>query len=144
MLTKPLVTIINNEPTFRWTISGLLESRGFDVETHDRSIAVVDEIRERHADAIVIESSYGSALSATSIVERLRADHETRYIPIIVCSPDGRFLHAYGEFLRGRGCVVVGRPFNDEQFIELVQRVVAVHIPLPNGSSHTPTHQHTW
>ena len=128
---KPIVTIINNEPTFRWTVAKLLERSGYAVVTHERNTAAVDKVRESRAAAIILEASNGSAVTATWIVERLRGNPDTRYYPIIVCSPDGRFLHSYGEYLRGQGCVVLGRPYNDEQLIELLDSVVAVQNPYP-------------
>ena len=144
MLARPMVAIINNEPTFRWTIRRLLEAYGFDVHAHERGPAAIDRLRESRPEAVVLEASYGSAVSATSIVERLRADRMTRYIPVIVCSPDGKFLHSYGEYLRGQGCVVIGRPFNDEQFVELVKRTGTVQRPVAYGRVHEQVHQHTW
>jgi CheY-like chemotaxis protein len=131
MQFKPIVTIINNEPTFRWTVTRLLEGSGYAVITHERNTAAVDKVRETRPAAIILEASSGSAVTAMWIVERLRGNPETRYYPIIVCSPDGKFLHSYGEYLRGQGCVVLGRPYNDEKLIELLQNVVAVQNPFP-------------
>jgi CheY-like chemotaxis protein len=133
MLDRPLIMLINNEPTFRWTISQLLFDNGFAVDAVDRRPDAVDHACITRPGAIVIEASYGSALSATNIVERLRAARETRYIPVIVCSPDGKFLNSYGEYLRGQGCTVIGRPFNGEQFVELLQRVAPPASPLVAG-----------
>jgi CheY-like chemotaxis protein len=131
MQLKPVVTIINNEPTFRWTVARLLERSGYAVATHERNTAAVDKVRETRPAAIILEASIGSAITATWIVERLRTDPDTRYYPVIICSPDGKFLSAYGEYLRSQGCVVLGRPYTDEQLIELVQSVVAVQHPTP-------------
>jgi DNA-binding NtrC family response regulator len=144
MLTRPTVAIVNNEPTFRWTISRLLEARLFAVDSFERGPAAIDRIRATRPEAVILEATYGSAVSATAIVERLRADRETHYTPIIVCSPDGKFLHSYGEYLRGQGCVVIGRPFSSEQFVELVERAVMVQTPPAHGRHDELTHQHGW
>jgi CheY-like chemotaxis protein len=144
MLDRPTVMLINNEPTFRWTVSQLLFDSGYAVDAVERSPAAIEHARDIRPGAVVIEASYGSALSATSIVERLRATPETRYLPIIVCSPDGRFLHSYGEYLRGQGCVVIGRPFNSERFVELVQRAVAPSPALAAGDFPASTSATTW
>ena len=144
MLEQPTVVLINNEPTFRWTVSRLLGEHGFAVAAHDRGPAAIDHVREARPAAVILETSYGSAVSATSIVERLRADRACRYLPIIVCSPDGKFLNSYGEYLRGQGCVVVGRPFNAEQLVELVQRTVALQIAAARDRFATPAHLHSW
>lgn len=130
MFANPTVTIINNEPTFRWTISRLLEGQGFTVAAHERDMAAVDHVRETRPEAVVLEATYGSAVSATAIVERLRRHRETRYVPVIVCSPDGRFLNSYGEYLLGQGCIVTGRPFSDKQFVELIESVATIRTPL--------------
>lgn len=122
---KPMVTIINNEPTFRWTVATLLERHGFAVSTHERNTAAADTVRRLRAAAVIIEASSGSAITANWIVERLRLDNATRYVPIIVCSPDGKFLHSYGEYLRGRGCIVIGRPYSGDQILEILQTVVS-------------------
>lgn len=130
MLTKPVVTIINNEPTFRWTISRLLDKREITVTAYERGVAAVDHVRATRPAVVVLEATYGSAVTATSIVERLRAEPTTRYVPILVCSPDGRFLASYGEYLRGQGCVVIGRPFDDERFIEVIENIVTLREPV--------------
>jgi len=133
MEIQPTVTIINNEPTFRWAVSQLLKRSGYAVVTHARNTAAVDKVRETQSVAIILEASIGSAVTATWIVERLRNNPATRYVPIVVCSPDDTFLHSYGEYLRGQGCVVLGRPFNDEQIVEILDSVVSVqtHDPRP-------------
>ncbi len=130
MLEQPTIILIGNEPTFRWTVSRLLEQRGYTTLAHERGTAAVDQVRSIRPVAVVLEATYGSAVSATSIVERLRDHRDTRYVPIVVCSPDGRFLSSYGEYLRGQGCVVIGRPFNDEQFVEVVENAATIRTPL--------------
>jgi CheY-like chemotaxis protein len=127
MQFKPTVAIINNEPTFRWTVAKLLEACGYTVITHERNTAAVEKVRETQPMAVILEAANGSAVTATWIVERLRREPGTRYVPIIVCSPDGKFLHSYGEYLRGQGCVVLGRPYNDDHLIELLQNVAVTH-----------------
>ena len=142
MLEQPTVVLINNEPTFRWTVSRLLERQGFSVVAQERGPAALDLVRKSRPAAIILESSYGSAVSATSLVERLRANGESRYIPIIVCSADGKFLHSYGEYLRGQGCVVVGRPFNAEQFASLMQRATTLRTAPINQVLHGLSQRH--
>jgi|GEM_PF-4199915 len=140
MLETPSLVLINNEPTFRWTVSQLLLGHGYSVSVHDRRPDAIEHVRDVRPDAVILEASYGSAVTAVGIVERLRADRTLRYTPIIVCSPDGKFLHSYGEFLRGQGCVVLGRPFDAERIIEVVQRAVSLHTAPAYAatSSHYP------
>lgn len=134
MLARPVVTIINNEPTFRWTVSRSLKRHGYAVVTHERNTAAVDSVRRTGSTAVILEASSGSAVPATWIVERLRHDSETRYVPIIVCSPDSGFLRSYGEYLRGQAYVVIGKPYNDVQIIEILRRVSAALQPvIPHG-----------
>jgi CheY-like chemotaxis protein len=144
MLERRTLVLINNEPTFRWTISRLLEDRGYTVAARDRNHEAIDHVREIRPGAVLLEASYGSAITATAIVERLRADRELRYTPIIVCSPDGKFLHSYGEFLRGQGCVVLGRPFDGERLIDIVDQAVAL-AAVPSDRLFAPAaHQPLW
>ncbi|MEX1158561.1 MAG: hypothetical protein WEC79_06495 [Thermomicrobiales bacterium] len=144
MLGKPLVVIVNNEPTFRWTISRLLEASGFEVVPHARDAAAIDVVRETRPAAVVVEATYGSALSATSIVERLREHPSTHEVPIVVCSPDILFVRFYGDYVRGMNCVLIGHPFNDQQFVEVVQDLTAVRIPANVDALHETLHEHAW
>ena len=144
MLERQTLVLINNEPTFRWTVSRLLEDRGYTVAAHDRNHQAIGYVRQLRPGAVMLEASYGSAVTAVSIVERLRADRMLRYTPIIVCSPDGKFLHSYGEFLRGQGCVVLGRPFDGERLIDVVDRAVALAV-VPGDRLLVPAiHQPLW
>jgi DNA-binding NtrC family response regulator len=144
MLERRSLVLINNEPTFRWTVSRMLEDRGYTVAAHDRTPHVIEHVRQIRPGAVLLEASYGSAITATAIVERLRADRHLRYTPIIVCSPDGKFLHSYGEFLRGQGCVVLGRPFDGERLIDVVDRAVAL-ATVPSDRLLVPAaHQPLW
>ena len=127
MINQPTLVLINNEPTFRWTVARLLESKGYAVSAHDRRPDAVEHVRDVRPGAVVLEASYGSAVTAVAIVERIRADRELRYTPIIVCSPDGKFLHSYGEFLRGQGCVVLGRPFDGERMVDVIHQALSLH-----------------
>ncbi len=144
MLEQPTVVVINNEPTFRWTVSRLLSAHGFAVKASERGPAALDDVRDARPAAVILETSYGGAISATSIVERMRADRDCRYLPIIVCSPDGKFLNSYGEYLRGQGCVVIGRPFIDEQFVELVERSVALQAASSRERFAPHSYMHSW
>jgi DNA-binding NtrC family response regulator len=144
MLAQPSLALINNEPTFRWTVSRLLEDRGYAVMAFDRQPDAVEHVRQQPPGAVILEATYGSAVTAVAIVERLRADRVLRYIPVVVCSPDGRFLHSYGEFLRGQGCVVIGRPFNEDRLIEVVDRAVSLSAAPVYGALTFPAHQPVW
>jgi len=144
MFGKPLVVIVNNEPTFRWTISRLLEASGFETAPHARDAAAFDLVRDLQPAAVVVEATYGSALSATAIVERLREHPSTRSVPIVVCSPDSLFAQFYGDYLRGMNSVLIGRPFNDEQFVEIVQDLTAVRIPANGDALLEALHEHAW
>ncbi len=141
MHEEQTIVLINNEPTFRWTISRLLERRGMKVAPIERTTAAIDHVRATRPLAVVLEASYGSAVSAVSIVERLRGDNATRYLPIIVCSPDDRFLTSYGDYLRGEGCIVTGRPFDDDQFIDMIGRVSVLN--TLHASGFTPELSHS-
>jgi CheY-like chemotaxis protein len=144
MLGKPLIVIATNEPTFRWTVARLLEASGFEVAPHARDSAAVDVVCDTRPAAVVVEATYGSALSAMSIVERLRERRSTRDVPMVVCSPDTLFVQFYGDYLRGMNCVLIGRPFNAEQFVEIVHDLTSVRTPANDAHLREMLHDHAW
>jgi hypothetical protein len=139
MADDRVIALVNNDATFRWTLSQLLDDNGYSVRCYRRDAGVSGLLTQARPTAIILEASFGGASTTTLIVERLRAGSETRYTPIFVCSPDDRFLRSYGEYLRGLGCLVFGRPFDDVRFLALVGELTRPATPVIDALIHEGT-----
>lgn len=140
MLEPLKLALVTNEPTFRWVVAQSFMDRGYSVDLLDRGPGAVDAIRESRPSAILIEAAYGSAISATGVVEGIRRDPRLRYTPIVVCSPDQRFLASYGEYLRGQACIVLGKPFDAERFGDVVEQAVDTNLSHAVSALNAPAH----
>lgn len=121
---RSTIAVVNDEPTFRYLLSRYLTERGHDVLTESNEDSAMGTLVCRQPQAVVIEVSVESRFSVPRLVERMRANPVTAFIPVIVCSSDEQFHRRHASDLEMIGCRVLGKPFNGDVLLEAVDRMV--------------------
>jgi DNA-binding response OmpR family regulator len=125
---RPIVSIIDDDCTFLFHLTRVLCDAGYPVLTARDEGTGLELVREEGADFVILDAWPDSVLSAVRLVDVIRQDQTTSRLPIIVCSPDDRYLEAHGSYLRRHGCLLVGRPFDPERILSLVERATVSHV----------------
>jgi two-component system, cell cycle response regulator len=88
------VLVVDDSPTFRRTIGGMLERAGYRVETSPSGEDAFQRCFEEHFDAVVSDITMG-ALSGVQLTRLFKADPATKDIPVVLLTaaddPRSRF-----------------------------------------------------
>jgi len=82
---QPRLLVVDDVPTVLAVLQMRLEAEGFLVVTARDGVEAIDRARAEHPDLIVLDLML-PRLSGERVCEVLRADAQTRHIPIIVLS----------------------------------------------------------
>ena len=121
---RPTIAIVNDEATFRYLLTRFLNERGHDVLAESNEDSAMGTLVCRQPAAVVIEVAAKSRFSVLRLVERIRANSATTFMPVIVCSSDDAFHARYATELTALGCSVIGKPFDGDLLMEAIGRMV--------------------
>ena len=79
------VLVIDDEPTIRNVLRTSLEADGFEVVMADDGLRGIGVARRQRPDAIVLDLMM-PVMDGHTVLDVLRADEKTRYLPVIVLS----------------------------------------------------------
>ncbi|MBF6599288.1 MAG: response regulator [Dehalococcoidia bacterium] len=89
------------------------------VTTFDLAEAV-RVIADTACDAVFVDLFMYEGVHGFDCVERLRADHRTRDLPLVVTTGAHDLVARRAEFLTQHGCLVLLKPFSVEELLEAV------------------------
>ncbi len=123
---RACIAVINDDTAFLDLMHDALTSLG-DYETvlckeGDRAYRFV---KERRPDLVILDIRIGGPETGWTVLEMLTLDPETRPIPVIVCSADGRDLQAREPQLRRPGVEILPKPFDLDVLLEKVKAGLA-------------------
>jgi CheY-like chemotaxis protein len=81
----PRVLVIDDEPAIRGVLRASLEASGFEVVLADDGLRGIGVARRQRPDAIVLDLMM-PVMDGHTVLDVLRADEKTRYLPVIVLS----------------------------------------------------------
>ena len=121
---RPTIAVVNDEPTFRFLLSRFLTERGHDVLTESNEDSAMGTLVCRQPQAVVIEVSAESRFSVVRLVERMRANPATAFMPVIVCASDEQFHQRHTADLELFGCRILGKPFDGDALLGAIGSLV--------------------
>ncbi|MDB4972942.1 MAG: hypothetical protein JWN48_1283 [Myxococcaceae bacterium] len=128
------VLVVDDSPTFRRTIGGMLERAGYRVETSPSGEDAFQRCFEEHFDAVVSDITMG-ALSGVQLCRLFKSDNATKDIPVVLLTaaddPRSRF---WGRNAGAAAYVAKERARQD--LLPEVSRVLKA-TPLSDGVVHT-------
>ncbi len=105
-----LITLVNDEPTFRHIASTALAAAGYTVHSCSDEETARRVIRDEQPATVIVETRRGSRISGIGLIEWLR--REGQETSVVVCSADPVFLSTTARFFSDRRCAVFGKPFD--------------------------------
>ena len=101
----------------------LLESEGYRVIAHWHGEDAVEVISASHPDLVILDW-WLTDMSGADLVRDLKADPRTAQVPLLVCSAAHYDVRTAEEELHRHGVSVVFKPFNVDDLLDQVQRLV--------------------
>ncbi len=128
--------VINDTPAILQVFKELFEDEGFRVtldtfSSYDTGKKYQD-IKEIRPDAIILDFLFGGEPLGWQLLQLLRMDKSTRDIPVVVCTAAVRQAEELGAHLLKMKVEVVIKPFDIEDAVAAVNRVMGeAHATLP-------------
>ncbi len=111
--STPLVLIVDDDPDMRTLLTELLRGDGLRCETASDGATAVERALALRPQLVLLDLSL-PVLSGDEVFARLRADHRTRYIPIVFLTAAGS-RKAMIDLLLAGGDDYVSKPFDVDE-----------------------------
>jgi DNA-binding response OmpR family regulator len=115
------VLVVDDDPDVCDLVTYKLEQSGFEVRRASDGDAALREVAQRIPDLVLLDIMM-PGISGLEVLERLRADHATAVIPVVMLTAKAQENDVERGFQLGADDYVV-KPFSPR---ELVRRVTAV------------------
>jgi CheY-like chemotaxis protein len=123
-MAKPLIAVVNDDPTFLTLMEQVLEEEGYRVTLLHEAGDAYATIKRHQPELVILDLRIGTPDAGWKILEVLRLDPATTAIPIIICSADLPFLRTGAERLRRMRCECLPKPFDLEELTNLVSEML--------------------
>lgn len=118
------IVAINDDTTFLNLLHDLLTEEGYDAHLCKEGAGSYPEVRALDPDAIILDIRMDSPEEGWKVLELLKLDPQLTKKPVIVCSADIPSLQERSAFLRGKGVETLPKPFDLEELLTLIERLV--------------------
>lgn len=102
----------------------LEEEAGYEVTSSLVAIEEVTAIAEMRPDLILLDAHLGARNKGLHLLERLKQHPTTQEIPVLLCSAAPDTVRPHQETLRERGDAVLSKPFEVEELLQIVERLL--------------------
>jgi len=127
------VLVVEDNELNRKLLEVRLEIHGYEALTTSEGAAALDIAREQQPDLILMDIQLPD-ISGIEAIRRLKADEQTRAIPIIVVSAFAMSYEKAG--ILASGCeAYITKPFKGEELAALMERYTGRGAPKARGSA---------
>src|SRR5262245_45018869 len=129
---NPLVLVVEDYQDAREMYAAYLQFSGYRVAEAANGIEALEKTKELMPDIILMDLALPK-MDGWEATRRLKADHETRHIPIVALT--GHALAGHAEGARQAGCdAFVTKPCLPDALVAEIQRMLSVRRPEPPSS----------
>ena len=129
LLSRRQVMVVDDSPTVRTAVSGVLERNRFRPVAAEDGFDALARLNEEIPDVIILDIKMPK-MDGYQVCKVLKANQQTRHVPVIMLSA------SMIDKVRGRmvGAVeFISKPFRSEELLKLIGR----HIPQSDTQPHT-------
>jgi DNA-binding response OmpR family regulator len=119
------ILVVEDSPSLLELYRDLLEDEGYDVvlqPTPQFDPAMIFQIAP---DLIILDLVFEGNLSGWDILQALKQERATASIPIVVCSGATKYVDVLESAFNVLGVHVLTKPFNLENLLDLVRRIIS-------------------
>ena len=123
------VLVVEDDPWIRALLTDLLAAEGFEVEQASNGPSAIRLANEQHPDLVLLDLAMPE-MSGTQVLRKLKADHDTDKVPVIVVSAYTRHLGSDDARLADG---IIEKPFDLEDVLARVKRLTHGESPPPSA-----------
>ena len=120
------ILAINDDQAILDLYTLVLEGEGYTVTTHFMAFENVQEIAELEPSLIILDFKMGKHDAGILMVEQLKLYRPTKDIPVFICTAALKDIREQEDVLLQRGIPVLYKPFDLDEFLHLVKKMVAL------------------
>lgn len=118
------IMVINDTKEILELFEELLTEEGYEVVLYSYAFHDLDEVKQVRPDLIILDYVIGDEKVGWQLLQKLKMDRETARIPILICSGAVRRLRELEGWLREKNVGVVLKPFEIDDLLSEVQRML--------------------
>src|SRR5687768_10043814 len=131
-MVPPMIAIVDDDYALQDVLRDLLEGEGYQVVAALDTASGLALVREPALDVLVLDLRLERPDSGLDVLQALFGDSLTPPTAVIVCTADAAWLTRHAPGLRDLGFLLLGKPFNLDDLLALVQ------LALGSGADQTP------
>lgn len=118
------VLIVEDSLTDKEVLTSCLQQGGIQVETAQSAEEAFDRVRQHQFDVIILDVVLPDR-SGFEICRELKAETETRKIPVILCSTKGSDMDKFWGMKQGADAYLA-KPIDQEELMRTVNQLIGV------------------
>ena len=122
---KPLIVVVDDDPALQQVVQDLLEDEGYEILLWSQGAGAHELIREAQPALVILDLWLEHPSAGGMVLALLELDEATKHIPVIVCSGYMQLFRDQQSLLRGKGYVLLEKPFAVEALLAHVQALLA-------------------
>jgi two-component system nitrogen regulation response regulator NtrX len=122
---RPLIAVVDDDPALRQVVQDLLEDEGYATLLRAQGTGAYELIREAQPALVILDLWLEHPNAGGMVLALLELDEATNHIPVIVCSGYMQLYRDQQTLLRGKGYVLLEKPFSVEALLGHVQALLA-------------------
>jgi CheY-like chemotaxis protein len=124
------IAVIDDDVSHVELLEEVLAEEGYEVVAHADLRDAHEFLKDERPALVLLDLVQDRRLVGLEVIRQLKADRETRDLPIIVVSADARSLRENAAELRMHGVIAVDKPYSLEELLSVIRN--AVHGNLPS------------
>ena len=118
------IAVVDDDASHVELLREVLEDEGYEVVVSVDLRDAVVLVKDQRPTLVILDLFQARQLIGLDVVRQLKADRETRDIPVVVISADTAALRTNAAELRMYGVVAMGKPYGLEEFLSNIQGAV--------------------
>ena len=123
------IMVVNDSREILELFEEILTEEGYEVDLYSYGLHDLLEVKQSKPDMIILDYLIGDEAYGWQLLQKLKMDRDTEHIPVIVCSAAVKQLRELEGWLTEKGVGVVFKPFNIDDLVFAVHKVLDGTVP---------------
>ncbi len=124
-MTPPFIVIINDNQDILDLYEAILEDTGYAVEVFTATRPALEAMQARVPDLIILDWLFGNEAGGMTVLQEIEMQPALARVPVLVCTAALKAVREIEDTLRSKGIAVVYKPFELDEFVGAVERLLA-------------------
>jgi CheY-like chemotaxis protein len=123
-MKRPLIAVVNQDTVFLQLMEELLSEEGYHTYIEKEGDKAYVSIKKHKPDLVILDIRISYPEGGFKVIDLMRLDPETAYIPLIICSTATNLLRENEAHLREKQCDILMKPFQIDELLTKVQAII--------------------